>query len=31
MAKMITVTEAGGAYLGPKNDTPRTINADEIK
>lgn len=28
---MITVTEVGGAYLGPTNDTPRTINADEIK
>jgi hypothetical protein len=31
MAKMITVTEVGGAYFGPQNNTPRTINADEVK
>ncbi len=31
MEKMITATVAGGAYLGPKNDTPRTTSADEMK
>ena len=31
MAKMITVTQVGGVYLGPENDTPRVINSDDIK
>jgi hypothetical protein len=30
MAHMIKVTIAGGAYLGPKENTPITINADKI-
>lgn len=30
MAHLIEVTIAGGAYLGPKNDTKITINADRI-
>jgi hypothetical protein len=30
MAHLIEVTIAGGAYLGPKNDTKISINADRI-
>ena len=30
MAHLIEVTIAGGAYLGHKNDTKITINADKI-
>jgi len=30
MAYLIDVTIAGGAYLGPKNDTKISINADRI-
>jgi hypothetical protein len=30
MAHIITVTIAGGAYLGPENDYPIQINADKI-
>ncbi len=31
MAKMITVTEAGGTYFKLGKSTPKTINADNIK
>ncbi|MFZ4455506.1 MAG: hypothetical protein ACOYOT_04725 [Bacteroidales bacterium] len=30
MAHLIEVTITGGAYLGPRNDTKITINADRI-
>ena len=30
MAHIVTVTIAGGEYLGPENDTPTQINADKI-
>lgn len=30
MAHIVTVTVAGGAYLGPENDTPTSINTDRI-
>lgn len=30
MAHLIEVTVSGGAYLGPKNGTKITINADRI-
>ena len=30
MAHIVSVTIAGGAYLGPEKDTPIQINADKI-